>query len=257
MVKLVTRRRYAHHERSLWEKWYRFGEVRNTVLPALDFDFARSLTMKLYSYFRSSAAYRLDSTLKVSLMKLHQFIWWAAKWRLFKVKSQCLSANDGDLTLSQSLSILEYLDDQKPNYFQMMWKREPKSVPSNRLWYSPLKQLTRSEINDLNVSDEQKNYWYQHWMAFKVSNSNFKIQMDNFASSNDCRLLPDSTGLQRETIDLSAFPKIESIYQHCLSPSITRHQNNNQIGNSKRTWHLPLKKYITLHIVVRMDCWVV
>lgn len=38
-----------------------FGEVRNTVLPALTLILQklRSLIMKLYSYFRSSAAYRV------------------------------------------------------------------------------------------------------------------------------------------------------------------------------------------------------
>ncbi len=77
--------------------------------------------MKLYSYFRSSAAYRVRiglnikglayETVPVHLVKNEQ-----QSEDYLKLNPSALVPTliDGDLTLSQSLSILEYLDEQYP-----------------------------------------------------------------------------------------------------------------------------------------------
>jgi hypothetical protein len=54
-----------------------FGEVSGKVLPAVQFDFARIIprrnSVKLYSYFRSSAAYRVRIALNLKNSKLTLF----------------------------------------------------------------------------------------------------------------------------------------------------------------------------------------
>lgn len=91
--------------------------------------------------------------------------------------------------MSQSLSILEYLDEQYP---------ETKLLPSDVQERAKIRAFSQAiacdihplnnlrvlkYLNDLNVSDEQKIIGISTGLlkAFKISNSYFKIQMDNFA----------------------------------------------------------------------------
>lgn len=77
--------------------------------------------MKLYSYFRSSAAYRVRiglnlkslayETVPVHLVKNEQQ---SEDYLNLNRSALVPTLVDGDLTLSQSLSILEYLDEQYP-----------------------------------------------------------------------------------------------------------------------------------------------
>lgn len=100
---------------------------------------------------------------------------------------------DGDLTLSQSLSILEYLDEQYPQ--TKLLPNDVKERAKIRAFAQaiacdihPLNNLRVLKYlkNDLNVSDEQKITGISTGFlkAFKHSNSNFKIQMGNFALDN-------------------------------------------------------------------------
>ena len=188
--------------------------------------------MKLYSYFRSSAAYRVRiglnikglayETVPVHLVKNEQ-----QSEDYLKLNRSALVPTliDGDLTLSQSLSILEYLDEQ---YL------ETKLLPSDvqeRAKIRAFSQAIACDIhplnnlrvlkylkNDLNVSDEQKNYWYQHWIIEGFQNleqllqdSNGQFCFGQQATIADCCLIPQVYNAKRFKIDLSAFPKIESI----------------------------------------------
>lgn len=69
-----------------------------------------------------------------------------------------------------------------------------------------------------------KNYWYQHWIIEGFQNleqllqdSNGQFCFGHEATIADCCLIPQVYNAKRFKIDLSAFPKIESIYHHCLS----------------------------------------
>lgn len=156
--------------------------------------------MKLYSYFRSSAAYRVRiglnlkslayETVPVHLVKNEQ-----QSEDYLKLNRSALVPTlvDGDLTLSQSLSILEYLNEQYPE--TKLLPNDVKERAKIRAFAQaiacdihPLNNLRVLKYlkNDLNVSDEQKITGISTGFlkAFKHSNSNFKIQMDNFALDN-------------------------------------------------------------------------
>ncbi len=160
--------------------------------------------MKLYSYFRSSAAYRVRIGLNLKSLAYE-----TAPVHLVKNEQQSedyLKLNrsalvptlvDGDLTLSQSLSILEYLDEQYPE--TKLLPNDVKERAKIRAFAQaiacdihPLNNLRVLKYlkNDLNVSDEQKIIGISTGLlkAFKVSNSNFKIQTGNFALDNKQRL---------------------------------------------------------------------
>ena len=135
--------------------------------------------MKLYSYFRSSASFRVRIALAlkglaydyvpVHLLKGggQQF---AAEFKAMNPAAlvPVLQDDDGN-ALTQSLAIIEYLDETHPN---------PPLLPADAAGRARVRALALSiacEIHPLNnlrvlghltktlgVSEEQKNAWYRH-----------------------------------------------------------------------------------------------
>ncbi|MCH7304164.1 maleylacetoacetate isomerase [Acinetobacter sp. NIPH 1869] len=194
--------------------------------------------MKLYSYFRSSAAYRVRIALNlkalpyeteaVHLVKNEQQL---ASYRALNPSQLVPTLLDQDQPLTQSLSILEYLEERYPAKALL-----PKDLierakvrafaqsiacdihPINNL--RVLKYLQ----NDLAISNEQKTLWYRHWilegfhsLEMQLQHSNGQFCFGSQPTFADCCLIPQVYNAKRFKIDLSAFPKIESIYQHCLT----------------------------------------
>ncbi|EPF87887.1 maleylacetoacetate isomerase [Acinetobacter gyllenbergii] len=194
--------------------------------------------MKLYSYFRSSAAYRVRIALNlkalpyeteaVHLVKNEQQL---ASYRALNPSQLVPTLLDQDQTFTQSLSILEYLEERYPTKALL-----PKDLverakvrafaqsiacdihPINNL--RVLKYLQ----NDLAISNEQKTLWYRHWilegfhsLEMQLQHSNGQFCFGSQPTFADCCLIPQVYNAKRFKIDLSAFPKIESIYQHCLT----------------------------------------
>ncbi len=194
--------------------------------------------MKLYSYFRSSAAYRVRIAL--NLKEIAYEIQPVHLVKNEQQQEQYVALNpsqlvptliDQDQALTQSLSILEYLEEQYP---------ASPLLPKDRIERAKVRafaQVIACDIhpldnlrvlkylkNDLAVNDEQKNQWYQHWIieGFKslekqLQHSNGQFCFGTQATIADCCLIPQVYNAKRFKIDLSAFPKIESIYQHCLT----------------------------------------
>ncbi|MCG8692529.1 MAG: maleylacetoacetate isomerase [Minwuiales bacterium] len=135
--------------------------------------------MKLYGYFRSSAAYRVRIALNLkSLSADDEYI---HLQKGVQTMPEYLSVNpqglvpalvdDGNVIL-QSLAICEYLDEQHP---------EPPLLPSDALGRARVRALAQAiacEIHPLNnlrvlkyltgelgLAEDVKNRWYQHWIA--------------------------------------------------------------------------------------------
>ncbi|UUM26424.1 maleylacetoacetate isomerase [Acinetobacter colistiniresistens] len=194
--------------------------------------------MKLYSYFRSSAAYRVRIALNlkelpyeteaVHLVKNEQQ---QASYRALNPSQLVPTLIDQDQALLQSLSILEYLEERYPAKALL-----PKDL-IERAKVRAFAQTIACDIHPLNnlrvlkylqkqlaVSDAQKNSWYQHWilegfhsLEMQLQHSNGQFCFGTQATVADCCLIPQVYNAKRFKIDLSAFPKIESIYQHCLT----------------------------------------
>src|SRR5690606_4726115 len=136
--------------------------------------------MKLYSYFRSSAAYRVRIALNLKGLAYE-----TVPVHLLKDGGQQLSDSyrslnptalvptlvDGDLAVGQSMAILEYLEETHP---------EPALLPRDakgRARVRAIAQTIACDIHPLNnlrvlkylkrtlgVPDEAKNAWYRHWV---------------------------------------------------------------------------------------------
>ena len=139
--------------------------------------------MKLYTYFRSSAAYRVRIALHLKGLSFE-----AVPVHLRRGEQAAagyLQANPGGLVpaledsgevLSQSLSIIEYLDEVHPSPPLLP------SAPRDRAFVRgvalsiacdihPLDNLRvlRYLQNDLGVDDAARDRWYAHWIAVGFS----------------------------------------------------------------------------------------
>ena len=198
--------------------------------------------IKLYDYFRSTASYRVRIALNWKelpheLIEVH-----LVKEGGQQKKPDYLSQNpqglvpaliDGDMTLTQSLAILEYLEEQYPTSSLL-----PENSTDKALVRS-IAQIIACDIHPLNnlrvlkylaetleQTDETKTTWYHHWiqqgfdaiealLAKHQSNPNFCIGEQ--VSIADVCLIPQIYNANRFECDLSAYPRIMNINNYCLT----------------------------------------
>ena len=196
--------------------------------------------MKLYSYFRSSAAYRVRIALNLKglpaeIVPVHLVKnggeQHSAEYCQLNASELVPTLIDDTFALSQSLSILEYLDEKYP---------EPALLPKQlqqRALIRAFSQNIACDIHPLNnlrvlqylqnvfaLSEGEKSTWYKHWIELgmrsleaQLTESNGQFCFGEQATFADCCLIPQVYNAKRFNIDVSTFPKIESIYQHCMT----------------------------------------
>lgn len=194
--------------------------------------------MKLYSYFRSSAAYRVRiglalKNLAFDLAPVH-LVKHGGEHKLpdyTAINPQQLvpafETADGEV-LTQSLAILEFLEESYP---------QTPLLPTDKVARAKVRalcQMIACDIhplnnlrvltylkNELNISDEQKTVWYQHWVTqgFEVLEimlpEQAKFCYGDTPTLADCCLIPQVYNALRFNCDMSQYPKIWQIYQHC------------------------------------------
>ena len=195
--------------------------------------------MQLYNYFRSSASYRVRIALQVKGLAYdyrslhlvkgeHKAPEYTA--RLGDALVPALVTDDGAV-LSQSMAIIEYLDETHPT---------PPLLPATplaRAQVRALAQMVACEIHPLNnlrvlqyltqelgVSGAQKDAWYAHWVALGL-----QAVEDSLARSPDtgrfchgdtpgladCCLVPQVFNARRFNCALDAYPTITRIVAAC------------------------------------------
>lgn len=196
--------------------------------------------MKLYSYFRSSAAYRVRIAL--NLKAIHYDIaavhllnnggeQHSAAYRQLNASELVPTLLDQQLALGQSLSILEYLEERYPNLALLPTDFAQRAqirsfCQSIACDIHPLNNLRVLQYleHELQITPQQKQQWYRHWtekglavLEAQLKDSNGRFCFGDQATFADCCLIPQVYNARRFHIDLSAFPKIQSIDQHCMS----------------------------------------
>ncbi|WP_462159845.1 maleylacetoacetate isomerase [Pseudoalteromonas sp. GB56] len=190
--------------------------------------------MKLYSYFRSSAAYRVRIALNlkgltheivpVNLLKSEQ----QGEQYLEKNVQGLLPALETDQgMLGQSLAILEWLEDttettpilpcdpwRKAQVRNLAYAIAIDIHPLNNL--RVLKYLT----NELEVTDEQKTKWYQDWIMTGFDKVEKMLGDTAFCCGEqptlaDICLVPQVYNALRFNTPMDNYPKIMAIYNHC------------------------------------------
>ena len=194
--------------------------------------------MNLYSYFRSSAAYRVRialnlkdlgyETVAVNLVKDggHNR---RPEFRAVnpQMRVPALVTPTGDV-LIQSLAIIEYLDETQPD--PPLLPREPIA----RARVRALADIIACDIHPLNNSgtlrylkhqmhQEQTaiDAWYHHWVIEGFEAIEALVQPGPYAVGNrvtlaDVYLVPQVANARRLNVPLEKFPKIAGIEAACL-----------------------------------------
>ncbi|MGF6504982.1 maleylacetoacetate isomerase [Paraburkholderia sp. 32] len=194
--------------------------------------------MKLYSYFRSSSAYRVRIACNLKsqpyeCVAIHLNRNGGEQYSdsFVKVNPQQTVpvVQDGTLVLSQSLAIIEYLDERYPNRPLL-----PESI-EGRARVRALSQYIACEIHPLNnlrilkfltgqmaLSEEQKLGWIRHWLetGLSVLERELAGEGDGFCYGDtptmaDCCLVPQLYNARRFGVDVARFPAIQAIDERC------------------------------------------
>ncbi len=191
--------------------------------------------MKLYSYYRSSAAYRVrialnlkgvdHETVPVNLVSGEQR---DPAYRCVNTQGlvPTLELEDGR-RISQSLAICEWLEATVPSTALVPGEAfEASRVRSCVLAVAcdihPLNNLRVLAWLDgeLDVRDERRDRWYRHWVEEGFAAIESVIEPGPFCFGSeptlaDVFLVPQVYNARRFRVDLTAFPGIRSVAETC------------------------------------------
>jgi maleylacetoacetate isomerase len=195
--------------------------------------------MELFNYFRSSASYRVRIALahkglrydyrSVHLVNNEQF---SDSYAALSAARLVPVLKDGDATLSQSLAIIEYLDETHP---------EPPLLPADALGRARVRALAydvaceihplnnlrvlRYLVNDLKLSEDDKNRWYRHWVETGLEA--IERQLSDPRTGRFCHgdaptladvcLVPQIFNAQRLACKLDHVPRVVKVFDACMA----------------------------------------
>ena len=193
--------------------------------------------MKLYTYFRSSAAFRVRIALNLKGLKYEPAFVHLAKGEHRKPEYAAVNAQalvptlalDDGTRLNQSLAIIEYLEEKHP---------QPPLLPKDALGRArvrSLSQLIASEIHPLNnlrtlqhlrralgQSEDQIATWYRHWIADGLAKLETELQgTHRFCHGDsptmaDCCLVPQIFNARRYDSELAPYPNTMRVFDACM-----------------------------------------
>lgn len=196
--------------------------------------------IELYSYFRSSAAFRIRIALnykqieyKINSVDLIHGAQNEQNYLAHNKQGRVPTLVDDNFAIGQSAAILEYLEEKYP---------EPALLPKNiqaRAWVRYLSQIIISDTHPFNNSsvlkylmhqfefDKSKiKSWYHHWLEIC-----FNTLESNLATHSECKLfcygdnptiadiclIPQLYNAHRFEFPMNNYPTLNRINQHCLS----------------------------------------
>jgi len=201
--------------------------------------------MRLYSYFRSSASFRVRIALALKKLDFEYAAVQLVKNEQLQPAFRAIAASQlvpalvvddpahGEATLTQSLAIIEYLDETHP---------EPPLLPADALGRARVRALALDiacEIHpldnlrvlrylqrELKVSDDDKDRWYRHWVETGLEvverglaghPATGRFCHGDRPGLADCVLVPQIFNAQRMHCRLDHVPTVMRIFDACMA----------------------------------------
>jgi maleylacetoacetate isomerase/maleylpyruvate isomerase len=195
--------------------------------------------VKLYTYFRSSAAFRVRIALNLKRLAYEPVFVHLAKGEhrrpeYAELNPQALLPTlilDDGTRLTQSLAIIEWLDEKHP---------APALLPKDALERARVRSLAflvACEIHPLNnlrvlqhlkralgQSQEQIDNWYRHWIADGLAKLEAELARPGTGkfchgdapTMADCCLVPQIFNAKRYNSDLAPYPVTLRVFENCM-----------------------------------------
>ena len=195
--------------------------------------------MQLYSYFRSSASYRVRIALALKGLAYDYLPVHLVRNEQLKPPFSDLAVNklvpaliDDGRVLTQSMAIIEYLDETHP---------QPPLLPGDAFSRARIRSLAqdiaceihpidnlrvlRYLVHDLKVSEDDKNRWYRHWVETGLEVVERRLAADPATGAfchgdsptlADCVLVPQIHNAQRMDCRLDHVPTVMRVFANCM-----------------------------------------
>ncbi|OEZ63051.1 MULTISPECIES: maleylacetoacetate isomerase [unclassified Duganella] len=196
--------------------------------------------MKLYTYFRSTAAYRVRIALNLKglayeALPVHLLRnggeQLADAYRAVNPSALLPTLDDDGSVIGQSLAIIEYLEETRPQVPLLP------SAAADRARVRALALTVAADTHplgnlrvlkylkgELNVSEEVKLQWQRHWLGAGMATLERLLADDprtgrychgDTPTLADCCLVPQVFGAQRFGVDLAPYPTVMRIFDAC------------------------------------------
>lgn len=194
--------------------------------------------MKLYNYFRSSASYRVRIALAFKGLQYDYVPVHLARNEQFNPALTALVdaklvpvLQDGEQLISQSLAMIEYLDETHPT---------PPLLPADAAGRARVRALAldvaceihplnnlrvlRYLVHDLKLSEDDKNRWYKYWTQEGLATVERKLLSPltgrfchgDVPTMADLVLVPQVVNAQRFDCELSHVPQVMRVFDACM-----------------------------------------
>jgi len=194
--------------------------------------------MKLYGYWRSTAAYRVRIALHLKDIAFESISVHLVKAGGEQHSSEYGALNpnhlvptlvDGEFSLNQSLAIIDYLEQSESGH--SLYPKDAKAKAKVQALsldiaceVHPLNNLRVQQYltNTLQVSNEAKQGWLEHWMSvgFVAIESQLRLSAGQYCFANtvtvaDICLVAQVYNAHRFKVDMSAYPLINQVVENC------------------------------------------
>ncbi|MDO5624589.1 MAG: maleylacetoacetate isomerase [Pseudomonadota bacterium] len=194
--------------------------------------------MKLHNYFRSSASFRVRIALALKGLAYDYVPVHLARGDQRQPGFAALSPEQlvpllelpGGQRLTQSMAIIEYLDEAHP---------QPPLLPADALGRARVRALAqviacdlhpldnlrvlKYLVHELRVGEDAKNTWYRHWVqvGLQAYEARLAEQPGTYSHGDaptlaDCCLVPQIFNAQRFDCDLSGLPHTMRVFDACM-----------------------------------------